>query len=159
MIRYDQLKKMKQDAILINTSRGGIVNEADLARVLNEGHLLGAAIDVFEQEPYAGELGNIDHCYLTSHMGSMTVDCRSRMEIEATQEAIRFLANESLLRVWSLMKSMTFSEKECEMKKICVFGGGGFLGSHVADSLSDDGNSVRIFDRIPSILVTRWARR
>jgi len=97
MIRYDQLKKMKQDAILINTSRGGIVNEADLARVLNEGHLLGAAIDVFEQEPYAGELRDIDHCYLTSHMGSMTVDCRSRMEIEATQEAIRFLANKPLL--------------------------------------------------------------
>ena len=40
------------------------------------------------------------------------------------------------------------------MKKICVFGGGGFLGSHVADSLSDAGNSVRIFDRTRSF----WLR-
>jgi len=47
MICYDELKTMKEDAIIINTSRGGIINELDLAKVLNEGHLAGAAIDVF----------------------------------------------------------------------------------------------------------------
>lgn len=96
MIRYEHLKGMKKDAIIINTSRGGIINEADLAKALNEGHLSGAAIDVYEQEPYHGELRDIERCLLTSHMGSMSVDCRTRMEIEATQEALRFLTGRPL---------------------------------------------------------------
>jgi D-3-phosphoglycerate dehydrogenase len=96
MICYAQLKSMKTDAIVINTSRGGIVNEHDLARVLNEGHLSGAAIDVFEQEPYKGDLIHIERCLLTSHMGSMSVDCRSKMEINATEEAVRFLTSKAL---------------------------------------------------------------
>lgn len=91
MIGREQLMRMKPDALLINTSRGGIINEADLFEVLREGHLGGAAIDVFLEEPYAGPLREIDRCVLTCHMGSMSVDCRSRMEIEATEEAVRHL--------------------------------------------------------------------
>ena len=91
MIRREHLLQMKSDALLINTSRGGIVNEADLFNVMIDGHLGGAAIDVFTDEPYAGPLGQIERCMLTSHMGSMSVDCRTRMEIEATEEAVRFL--------------------------------------------------------------------
>jgi D-3-phosphoglycerate dehydrogenase len=91
MIRAEHIARMKSDAILINTARGGIINELDLANALNKGHLHGAAIDVFEQEPYAGPLASIERCILTSHMGSMTVDCRTRMEIEATEEAVRFI--------------------------------------------------------------------
>ncbi len=52
MIRREQLLSMKPDALIINTSRGGVINERDLAEVLNSGHLGGAAIDVFENEPY-----------------------------------------------------------------------------------------------------------
>ena len=96
MIRREHLLKMKQDAIIINTARGGIINEQVLAEVLNSGHLSGAAIDVFNQEPYSGELAQIDRCLLTSHMGSMSIDCRTRMEIEATEEAIRFLTGQPL---------------------------------------------------------------
>jgi D-3-phosphoglycerate dehydrogenase len=96
MIRREQLLQMKKDAIIINTARGGIVNEQDLAEVLQSGHLSGAAIDVFNQEPYNGELAQIERCLLTSHMGSMSIDCRTRMEIEATEEAIRFLAGKPL---------------------------------------------------------------
>lgn len=96
MIRCEHLLQMKPDAMIVNTSRGGIVNEQDLADVLNTGHLSGAAIDVFEQEPYTGPLAQIDRCLLTSHMGSMSVDCRTRMEIEATEEAIRFLTGQPL---------------------------------------------------------------
>ena len=96
MICRNQLLKMKSDALLINTSRGGIIDENDLAEVLKSGHLGGAAIDVFEREPYSGILSQIDRCLLTSHMGSMSVDCRTRMEIEATEEAIRFLTGETL---------------------------------------------------------------
>jgi D-3-phosphoglycerate dehydrogenase len=97
MIRREQLRQMKMDAIIINTARGGIVNEQDLAAVMAAGHLSGAAVDVFNQEPYAGELARIERCLLTSHMGSMSIDCRTRMEIEATEEAIRFLKGKPLL--------------------------------------------------------------
>ena len=91
MIRAEHIALMKPDAILINTARGGIINELDLANALNAGHLHGAAMDVFDSEPYTGPLADIERCILTSHMGSMTVDCRTRMEIEATEEAVRFL--------------------------------------------------------------------
>lgn len=96
MIRHEQLMQMKPDAMVINTSRGGIINEHDLAQVMLDGHLSGAAVDVFETEPYMGELAKIERCLLTSHMGSMSVDCRSRMEIEATEEAVRFLTGQTL---------------------------------------------------------------
>ncbi|MDA9762905.1 phosphoglycerate dehydrogenase [Gammaproteobacteria bacterium] len=96
LIVYDDLMSMKSDASIINTSRGGIINEADLERVLNEGHLSGAAVDVFEQEPYIGGLSKIERCLLTSHMGSMSIDCRTKMEIEATEEVVRFLTDKPL---------------------------------------------------------------
>jgi D-3-phosphoglycerate dehydrogenase len=96
MIRREQLLSMKADALIINTARGGIINENDLYEVMNSGHLGGAAIDVFEHEPYKGPLSQIDRCILTSHMGSMSVDCRTRMEIEATDEAVRFLTGKPL---------------------------------------------------------------
>jgi D-3-phosphoglycerate dehydrogenase len=96
MIRSEQLATMKSDALLINTSRGGIINETDLAGALRTGIIAGAAIDVFDHEPYSGELATLDRCLLTSHMGSMSVDCRTRMEIEATEEAVRFLTGQPL---------------------------------------------------------------
>lgn len=97
MVGFEQLRLMKNDALLINTARGGIINEYDLANALRGGLLGGAALDVFDCEPYAGELSEIDRCLLTSHMGSMSIDCRTRMEIEATEEALRFLSGKPLL--------------------------------------------------------------
>ena len=96
MIQREQLLMMKKDALIINTARGGIINEQDLAAIMIAGHLSGAAIDVFNQEPYNGELAQIDRCLLTAHMGSMSVDCRAKMEIEATEEAVRFLTGRAL---------------------------------------------------------------
>ena len=96
MIKKDHLLSMKADAIIINTSRGGIINESDLYEVMQSGHLSGAAIDVFDNEPYNGDLKDIERCLLTAHMGSMSVDCRARMEIEATEEVVRFLTGKTL---------------------------------------------------------------
>ena len=98
MVTREQLLKMKKDAIIINTSRGGIINEQDLYEVMNSGHLSGAAIDVFEKEPYDGKLSEIERCILTAHMGSMSEDCRTRMEIEATEEAVRLLTGKKIER-------------------------------------------------------------
>jgi D-3-phosphoglycerate dehydrogenase / 2-oxoglutarate reductase len=99
MINKSHLKMMKSDAVIINTSRGGIINEDDLYQVMMNGHLSGAAIDVFEQEPYNGKLRDLNNVILTAHMGSMSEDCRSTMEIEATKEAIRFINKQGLLGV------------------------------------------------------------
>ena len=98
MIGRSQLEMMKDDALLINTARGGIINEQELFNVMHSGHLAGAAIDVFEDEPYEGNLQKLDRCLLTAHMGSMSVDCRTRMEIEATEDAIRYLTGKQLQR-------------------------------------------------------------
>ena len=76
----------------------GIVNEQQLFDVMQSGHLAGAAIDVFQDEPYLGNLRKLDRCLLTAHMGSMSVDCRSLMEIEATEEAVRYLCGKPLRR-------------------------------------------------------------
>ena len=96
MISRAELQMMKPDAVLINTARGGIVNETALFEMLTNGALAGAAVDTFENEPYSGPLAELEQCILTAHIGSMTADCRARMEIEATQEAIRFLTGQPL---------------------------------------------------------------
>lgn len=97
MIGLDELLMMKSDACIINTSRGGIINEDALYDVMRNGHLNGAAIDVFINEPYLGNLAQIERCILTAHMGSMSIDCRTRMEIEATEEVVRFIKGEELM--------------------------------------------------------------
>jgi len=97
MVGRAELDMMKADAVLINTSRGGVVDEDALLRTLQDGRLGGAAIDVFAHEPYEGPLTQEPRCLLTSHMGSMSIDCRSRMEVEATREAVRFLTGEPTL--------------------------------------------------------------
>jgi len=99
LITRRELDLMKPTAVLLNTARGSIVDEHDLGEALRHKCIAGAAIDVFSHEPYAGELCGIENCVLTSHMGSMSIDCRVRMEIEATEEAVRFLRNEPLLQV------------------------------------------------------------
>jgi D-3-phosphoglycerate dehydrogenase / 2-oxoglutarate reductase len=90
------LARLKPDAALINTARGGIVDETALYEALSRGTLRAAAIDVFEEEPYAGPLTGLEGVTLTCHMGSMTSDCRGRMEREAAEDALRFLRGEPL---------------------------------------------------------------
>ena len=61
MIGREELAAMKNDALLINTARGGLIDEAALADALRSGELGGAGIDVYEQEPYEGELTQNDN--------------------------------------------------------------------------------------------------
>ena len=96
LITKEEISFMQQGTLLINTARGGIINELDLFDALQSQHLGGAAVDVFEQEPYSGNLAGLDQCILTAHMGSMSIDCRNRMEIEAVEEAVRFMRGEPL---------------------------------------------------------------
>ena len=96
LIAEKQLRQMRPDAFLINTSRGGIVNEQALYEALSEEKLGGAALDVFEEEPYTGTFSELGNVLLTPHMGSCSHDCRAQMELEAVEEVIRFFRGEIL---------------------------------------------------------------
>jgi D-3-phosphoglycerate dehydrogenase len=96
LIGPTELGMMKADAILINTSRGPIVDEAALAAALGTRPNFSAAIDVFDQEPYTGPLTSFDNCLLSCHMGSCTDDCRLEMEIQAAKEVVRYFRGEPL---------------------------------------------------------------
>src|SRR2546426_11942414 len=87
---------MKSSAFIINTSRGEIIDEDALASALISNRIAGAALDVFQEEPYSGVLTGIDQCVLTCHMGSMSEDCRAAMEIEAVEDVLRFVRGEPL---------------------------------------------------------------
>ncbi len=91
-----QLAAMRPGALLINTCRGGVVDEAALADALRGGRLAGAALDTYVDEPYHGELVEVETCLMTAHMGSMAADCRRRMERGAARNVVAFLRGEPL---------------------------------------------------------------
>jgi D-3-phosphoglycerate dehydrogenase len=95
-IAQAELSTMREDAVLINTARGGILDEGALLQALREQRIAGSAVDVFEQEPYSGPLLEMENVILTPHQGSCSIDCRLRMERESAEEALRFLRNEPL---------------------------------------------------------------
>ena len=95
-ITMKELEMMQAHTILINTARGGIVNEDDLYTALKTNIIAGAAVDVFEVEPYKGDLTKLDNCLLTCHMGASTIDSRTDMEVQAIEEAIRYKNHEPL---------------------------------------------------------------
>lgn len=92
------LNMMKKGSYLINTSRGGIVDETALYQSLENHHLAGAAIDVFEEEPYSGPLTDLDNCITTSHMGSLTREVRALMEEQVVEDIEHFIKGYPLIR-------------------------------------------------------------
>lgn len=91
-----RLTSMKKGSFLINTSRGGVVNEADLLALLETSSIGGAALDVFEKEPYRGDLVKLENVLLTQHIGSCTYGGRREMELGAALEIVRFFRGEAL---------------------------------------------------------------
>ena len=76
---------MKPTALVINTARGGLIDEQVLYTALKNNTIAGAAIDVFEEEPNTGKLPELDNVILTPHIGSYTFETRKYTEIEAAQ--------------------------------------------------------------------------
>lgn len=93
LIGAAQLAKMKKGARVLNCARGGIINEEALAEALRTGHLAGAALDVFTQEPPPADhpLLQAPHVVLTPHLGASTTEAQTSVAIEAAQLLIDFL--------------------------------------------------------------------
>ena len=97
LMNYDRLKCMKRSAILINVGRGGIVNEADLARALDEKLLAGAGIDVFTQEPINPQnpllhVKNKDRLALSPHVTWASIEARTLLMEKVGRNIDEFLA-------------------------------------------------------------------
>ena len=92
IIGTHELSLMKKTAILINTSRGPVVDERALIDVLKRGAIFGAGLDVYEHEPYISkELRNLHNAVLLPHLGSATVETRDRMAIMAAENILAML--------------------------------------------------------------------
>jgi len=90
-LNRDMISQMKTGAFLINTSRGGIVDTEALTDALAQNHLGGAALDVFEKEPYEGSLTRFDNVVLTAHIAASARKSRYLMELGAVEDCIRVL--------------------------------------------------------------------
>ena len=89
------IAQMKTGACMINTSRGGIIDTEALTDALVQNHLGGAALDVYENEPYEGPLTKLDNTVLTAHIGASARQSRYLMELGAAEDCIRVLKGES----------------------------------------------------------------
>jgi D-3-phosphoglycerate dehydrogenase len=103
MIRGEQLAKMRAGAMLINASRGSVVDIDALAAVLRAGHLAGAAVDVFPLEPkgnddpFVSPLIGLDNVILTPHIGGSTLEAQDNIGIEVASKLVRYSDNGSTL--------------------------------------------------------------
>ena len=86
-----EMEMMKKGSWLINVARGGVVDEDALYNALKDGRLAGAALDVFEREPYNGPLKELDNVILTPHIGSYAKEARVEMEMQAAKNLIEGL--------------------------------------------------------------------
>ena len=87
------LQKIKKNAVLINTSRGGIIDEKALAELLQNKHLKGAMLDVFEHEPLSQDnyFKNIDNCLLTPHIAGVTHESNTRISFFIAHQVLEIL--------------------------------------------------------------------
>ncbi|MFV0333507.1 MAG: C-terminal binding protein [Tropicimonas sp.] len=96
LIDAKALAAMKPNAVVVNTSRGGIVDEAALAQALRAGRIAGAAIDTTEIEPLPEDspLRGIPTCLITPHMAWYSEDSASELKRKVAEEAVRFIRNQ-----------------------------------------------------------------
>jgi glyoxylate reductase len=95
LIGATELGRMKSEAVLINTSRGPVVDEAALANALAEGRIFAAGLDVYEKEPEVHpKLLELENAVLAPHIGSASVETRDRMAVLAAENIVAVLSGE-----------------------------------------------------------------
>tara|TARA_Y100000590_G_scaffold261554_1_gene293612 strand:+ start:510 stop:1379 length:870 start_codon:yes stop_codon:yes gene_type:complete len=93
-INKEKLDQMKSNCLLVNASRGEIIDENALYQSLENNKIMGACLDVFNNEPYNGPLLELDNVLLTPHIGSYANEIRIKMELDATKNLIKGLLSE-----------------------------------------------------------------
>ncbi len=91
LIGEREFQLMKKGTYIVNTSRGGVIDELVLYKYLTNGYLSGAALDVFKDEPYTGPLKELDNVIITPHIGSYAKEARIEMERQAVENLLRGL--------------------------------------------------------------------
>jgi D-3-phosphoglycerate dehydrogenase len=97
MIGGAQLAKMKRGASLINNARGSVVDVAALAAAIRSGHLSGAAVDVFPEEPegkskgFESPLRGVDNVILTPHVGGSTAEAQEAISLDVSEKLLKFV--------------------------------------------------------------------
>ena len=96
MIDTDEIEQMRDGVVLINTARGGIIDEDALIQGLESGKVGAAGIDVFEQEPMPADhpLMRFDQVLMTPHIGGLTLDAAERMAISSAENILHFFRGE-----------------------------------------------------------------
>jgi D-3-phosphoglycerate dehydrogenase len=100
LISKKEFKTMKDNAIIVNTARGGIINEEDLYWALKNKKIFAAGTDVFEIEPpnLSNPLFTLDNVLLSPHNAALTLECRKRMAVETFENIIFYLKDRSKLK-------------------------------------------------------------
>ena len=95
LVNADTMKKMKKGVLIVNAARGGIVDEAALVAAVQEGHVGGAALDVFVNEPLEADspLVKSDKIILTPHLGASTGEAQERVALEIAEQVADYLIN------------------------------------------------------------------
>lgn len=95
LIGPSELQKMKKEAVLVNTSRGPVVDEAALAKALAEGQIFAAGLDVYEEEPKVHpKLLELENVVLAPHIGSGSIETRNKMAVLAAENLVAVLRGE-----------------------------------------------------------------
>jgi len=87
-----EIRSMKPGALIVNLARGEFIDESALYNALSDGHLAGAALDVFCKEPYTGKLCSLENILLTPHVATLTRESRLEMEKQAVENLLRVLS-------------------------------------------------------------------
>lgn len=90
LINAEKLSLMKEDVMLLNASRGGLIEESALLNFLSKHPKAKAYLDTFEEEPYNGSLSKLNNILCTPHIGSYAAEGRFEMEKEAAEKLIKF---------------------------------------------------------------------
>jgi D-3-phosphoglycerate dehydrogenase len=98
MFDLERIKMMKSTAMIINVARGGIINEEDLAVAVKEGIIVGAAIDVFVQEPIEKDhpFTKIDNILMTPHLGASTKEAKEGVSVTICELVRGYIINNKL---------------------------------------------------------------
>jgi len=94
MISFQQFEMMKNTAYIINCARGGIIDEDALYDALKNGRIAGAALDVYEEEPYTGKLTELENVVFTPHLGASTREGQIRAGVICAEQILKVLAGE-----------------------------------------------------------------